>query len=74
MMLAKTLGEPFQSRRRLTERVAKELVPASFKALRIPRPTDPTDPYSYSDGVERLAQKTLTLSSPTKQALDRLRQ
>jgi hypothetical protein len=72
-MLAKTLGEPIPSRRRLTERLAKEMVPASFKALRIPRPTDPTDPYSYSSGVDRLDQKTLTLSPATRKALDELR-
>ena len=73
MMMAKTLGEPYESRKRLAERMAKELVPASLKALGIPRPSDPTDPYSYSDGVERLTQKTLTLSPPTKAALDKFR-
>lgn len=73
MMTAKTLGEPFESRARLVERIAKELVPASLKALNIPRATDPTDPYSYSDGVERLSQKTLTLSPSTREALDKFR-
>jgi hypothetical protein len=73
VMLAKTLAEPFESRARLTERLAKEMVPASLKSLNMPRATDPTDPYSYSDGVERLAQKTLVLSPPTKQALDKFR-
>lgn len=66
-------GEPFQSRKRLTERLAKEMVPATLKQLGIPRPTDPTDPYSYSDGVQRLEQKTLTLSVPTRKALDQFR-
>jgi len=73
MMLAKTLGEPFESRKRLTERIAKELVPASLKSLDIARPSDPTDPYSYSSGVERLNQKTLVLSDPVKRALDKFR-
>lgn len=72
-MQAATLNEPYESRKRLAERLAKELVPASLKQLGIPRPTDPSDPYSYSSGVERLAQKTLTLSAPTREALDRFR-
>lgn len=74
VMTAKALGAPFESRRRLVERMAKELVPASLKSLAIPRAADPTDPYSYSDSVERLDQKTLVLSPPVKQALDRFRQ
>lgn len=72
-MTAKALGAPFQSRRRLVERIAKELVPASLKSLSIPRPADPTDPYSYADSVERLDQKSLTLSPPVKEALDQFR-
>ena len=73
VMTAKALGAPFESRRRLVERMAKELVPASLKSLAIPRAADPTDPYSYSDSVERLDQKTLTLSAPVKEALDKFR-
>jgi hypothetical protein len=73
MMLAQTLGEPLQSRKRLTERMAKELVPPSLSALGIPRPADPTDPYSYSNGVDRLGQKSLTLSDPTREALEKFR-
>jgi hypothetical protein len=72
-MQAATLNEPDQSRKRLVERLAKEMVPASLKQLGIPRPSDPTDPYSYSAGVDRLAQKTLTLSTPTREALDKFR-
>lgn len=72
-MQASFLNEPYPSRRRLAERLAKELVPAALKQLDIPRAADPADPYSYSEGVERLAQKTLTLSAPTREALDRLR-
>lgn len=73
MMLAETLSEEYESRQRLTERIAKELVPASLKQLGIPRPLDPTDPYSYSSGVTRLDQKTLVLSAPVKDALKRFR-
>jgi hypothetical protein len=72
-MMAETLGEPHESRKRLVERLTKELVPASLKLLDIPRPADPTDPYSYSNGVQRLNEKTLTLSEPTRKALDRFR-
>ncbi len=72
MMLAKTL-KARPSRRRLTERIAKELVPASLKSLRIPRSADPSDPYSYSSGVARLDEKTLTLSPPLKAALKKFR-
>lgn len=72
-MKSGALNEPFQSRTHVAERLAKELVPASLKQLDIPRPTDPTDPYSYSSGTDRLAQKTLTLSSSTREALDKLR-
>lgn len=72
-MQATTLNEPYQSRKRLAERLAKELVPSSLKQLGIPRPTDPSDPYSYSSGIERLAQKTLSLSAPTREALDKFR-
>lgn len=72
-MMTKSTGEPFESRKRLTERIAKELVPASFKILNLPRAGDPTDPYSYSDGVARLDQKSLTLSDPVREALDKFR-
>ncbi len=72
-MQATVLNEPYQSRKRLVERLAKELVPASLKQLGIARPIDPTDPYSYSSGVDRLSQKTLTLSAPTRAALDRFK-
>jgi predicted Zn-dependent protease len=73
MMLAKTLSEEYQSRQRLTERIAKEMVPASLKQLGIPRSTDPTCPYSYSSGVERLDQKTTILSEPVKKALRKIK-
>lgn len=73
MMTAAALGEPYASRKRLIEHVTKELVPASLKLLGIPRPADPTDPYSFSGGTERLSEKTLNLSEPTRRALDRLR-
>lgn len=73
VMLAETLQEAYQSRQRLVERIAKELVPASLKQLGIPRPLDPSDPYSYANGVTRLDQKTLVLSNPTKDALKTFR-
>jgi predicted Zn-dependent protease len=63
----------FDSRPRLIERIAKELVPASLKQLRIPRSSDPACPYSYSSGVERMDQKTLNLSDEVKQALTNLK-
>jgi predicted Zn-dependent protease len=68
------LNDRFQSRTRLVERLAKELVPASLKQLDIPRPKDPTDPYSYSSGVDRFAQKTMVLSPSTRSALDKFRE
>ena len=73
MMLGKTLGEEYESRQRLTERIAKELVPASLKQLGIPRSTDPSCPYSYSSGIDRLDQKTLKLSEQVKDILEKLR-
>ncbi len=73
MMLGSTLRETYDSRQRLVERIAKELVPASIKLLNIPRSTDPSCPYSYSSGVDRLDQKTLTLSDEVKDALNKLR-
>lgn len=73
MMQGKATALAFDSRLRLVERIAKELVPASLKQLRVPRSTDPACPYSYSSGVERLDQKTLVLSDETKQALSKLR-
>ena len=73
VMLAETLQEEYESRQRLTERIAKELVPASLQQLGIPRPLDPNDPYSYANGVTRLDQKTLVLSGPTKDALNAFR-
>ena len=73
MMLGETLSEEYQSRRRLTERIAKELVPASLSQLGIPRSTDPTCPYSYSSSVSRLDQKTLILSASVKEGLKKMR-
>ena len=73
MMQGKVIPQGFDSRQRLVERMAKELVPASLKQLGIPRSTDPTCPYSYSSGLERLDQKTLNLSGEVKQALERFK-
>lgn len=72
-MMATVTGDRFQSRKRLAERMAKELFPPTFATLGIQRPTDPTDPYSYADSVQRVDEKTLTLSGPTKEALDKFR-
>ncbi len=70
-MRAKLTGES-QSRARLAERAAKELVPASLKILEIPRSLDPACPYSYSSGLQRLDEKTTQLSDPVKQAIEKL--
>lgn len=69
-MRAKLTGEK-QSRKRLTERAAKELVPASLKILQIPRSSDPFCPYSYSDGLQRLDEKTMKLSEPVKMEIEK---
>jgi predicted Zn-dependent protease len=66
-------GEPFESRKRVAQRLAKELVPAALKQLQIARPADPGDPYSYSDGLQRLDEKSSTLSTSTREALDKFR-
>ena len=71
-MRAKLTGEN-QSRKRLTERAAKELVPASLKKLNIPRSMDPFCPYSYSSGLQRLEEKTLNLSEPVKKEIERIK-
>ena len=71
-MRAKLTGEN-QSRKRLTERAAKELVPASLKKLNIPRSMDPSCPYSYSSGLQRLEEKTLNLSQPVQKEIERIK-
>ena len=68
-MLAKNAGDAHESRQRLAERLAKEMVPAALKSLNLPRPVDPSDPYSYADSVGRLDEKSLALSEQTLQAL-----
>jgi len=73
MMLASNTSEEYESRRRLIDRVAKELVPASLKSLSIPRSSDPACPYSYSSGVDRLDQKTLILSEEVKNKIEEIR-
>ena len=72
IMTAKLTGEK-QSRKRLVKRAAKELVPASLKKLNIPRSTDPSCPYSYSDGLQRLDEKTLDLSESVKKEIARIK-
>lgn len=71
-MRAKLTGES-QSRKRLTERSAKELVPASLKKLGIARSMDPSCPYSYSSGLQRLEEKSTNLSEPVKKEIERIK-
>jgi hypothetical protein len=73
MMLASNVGDAYESRPRAAQRLAKEMVPAALKSLRIPRPNDPTDPYAYAESVAALDQKGLELSASTRQALDKFR-
>jgi len=73
MLMARTWDGTPESRPRLVDRIAKELVVASLKSLGIPRPGDPSDPYSYANGIERVDQKSLRLSRPVAEALDKLR-
>jgi predicted Zn-dependent protease len=72
-MRSSATGEAFESRKRVVQRLAKEMVPAALKQIEIARPADPTDPYSYSSGVQRLDEKSLTLSTSTREALDKFR-
>lgn len=72
MMLSEPTGAAYEYRQRLAERIAKELVPASLKQLNIPRSTDPSCPYSYSSGLDRLDQKALILSDSVAEAIKRL--
>jgi hypothetical protein len=73
MMLGRAVEGGVPSRPRLVERLAKEMVPASLAQLGIPRPADPTDPYSEANSVSRLAEKTLTLSASTRAAVEAAR-
>ena len=73
MMSAEGTEEPHESRPRMVRRVAKELVPATLQALGIPRAVDPSDPYSYSSGVQRTDEKSMRLSPATAAALDKFR-
>lgn len=73
MLMARTWDGAAETRPRLVDRIAKELVVASLKSLGIPRPTDPSDPYSFANGIERVDQKSLRLSRPVAEALDKLR-
>jgi predicted Zn-dependent protease len=67
-MLAESTGES-QSQERLIGRIAKELVPASLKTLGIPRSIEPTCPYSYANGIQRVDQKTFELSKSVQDAI-----
>jgi hypothetical protein len=74
MMQASPSGQPYESRSRLTERIAKQLVALSLSMLGVPRPSDPRDPASSVDGVQRLDEKGLLLSQATADALAKIRQ
>ena len=73
MLLAKYHEEPREIRRRLIDRMTKVLIATSLKLLDLPDATDPSDPYSYAEGVNGLDVQSLELSQPTKDALDKLR-
>ena len=69
----KALSDETQSRRRLVERCAKEMVPATLKTLYIPRSTDPACPYSYANGVQRMDEKTRVLSPGLMEEIARIK-
>jgi hypothetical protein len=73
MMTSRLLGEPMPSRKRLTERLGKQMVPASLAQLDVPRPDDPTDPHFQAVSVADVDRKGLLLSPPTREAIERLR-
>ena len=72
-MQARTMEETHQSRPRLVDRLAKQLVVASLIQLDLPRPSDPADPYAEGSSLRQLDSKTLTLSEPTRAAIEALR-
>jgi hypothetical protein len=72
-MLANEAGDASPSRQRVVQRLAKEMVPATLGQLGVPRPVDPTDPYSSSSGVQATDAKSTTLSQPTLDALAQLK-
>jgi predicted Zn-dependent protease len=73
MMTSRLLGEPMASRKRLAERLGKQMVPPSLAQLGIPRPDDPTDPHFQAMSVADVDRKGLLLSPPTREAIERLR-
>jgi predicted Zn-dependent protease len=74
MLTASQSGQPSESRTRLTQRIAKELVGVSLNILGVPTPSDPQDPASATNSVQRVDEKGLTLSQPTADALAKIRQ
>lgn len=73
MMMASHGADQYELRTRLTDRIAKELAPASLKSLGIPRSADPACPYSYSGGVSRVDEKTLILSEQVRNAIEAIK-
>jgi hypothetical protein len=74
MMTASQSGQPDESRARLSQRIAKELVGVSMNILGVPPASDPRDPASSVNSVQRVDEKGLTLSQPTADALAKIRQ
>jgi hypothetical protein len=74
MMTASQSGQPSESRTRLSQRIAKELVGVSLNILGVPTPSDPRDPAAATNSVQRVDEKGLTLSQPTADALAKIRQ
>ncbi len=73
-MTASQSGQLNESRTRLSQRIAKELVGVSLNILGVPAPSDPRDPASSANSVQRIDEKGLTLSQPTADALAKIRQ
>jgi hypothetical protein len=74
MMTASQSGQPSESRNRLSQRIAKELVGVSLNILGVPIPSDPRDPASATNSVQRIDEKGVTLSQPTADALAKIKQ
>ena len=74
MMTANQSGQPSESRTRLSQRIAKELVGVSLNILGVPATRDPRDPASSTSSVQGVDDKGLTLSQPTADALAKIRQ
>jgi len=72
MMTSGHSGQAVESRARLAARIGKQLVPPAFYDLGLPKSADPNDPSSYANGIEAVDQKSLVLSSASRDALEKL--